>query len=288
VALAAVCLGPGASRAHFVLQSPDAAHVQGPYGDPQKAPPCGDDGSAVATGMVTAYQGGDVLTITIDETIFHPGHYRVALAVNDMSELPAEPIVTPNETDCGTAPIDAQPVFPVLADGVFLHTEPFSEPQSIDIVLPTDVSCESCTLQVIQFMSNHGLNNPGGCYYHHCATISLTPGASSTSSTSVGETGGDESASDPTATTGASPTTDQDPTTTPGETGAGGTGGGTTGVGDTGGAATVTGDATTGGATATSEPLDDEKGCACDVRRGGGFTGLLLLGLLGLGVRRRR
>ena len=45
--------------------------------------------------------------------------------------------------------------------------------QSIQVTLPDDINCEGCILQVIQFMSNHGLNDPGGCYYHHCAELAI-------------------------------------------------------------------------------------------------------------------
>jgi hypothetical protein len=41
------------------------------------------------------------------------------------------------------------------------------------VTLPPNVTCSHCTLQVIEFMSDHGLNNPGGCFYHHCADISV-------------------------------------------------------------------------------------------------------------------
>src|SRR5260370_10905971 len=33
-----------------------------------------------------------------------------------------------------------------------------------------------CTLQVVEFMSDHPLNPQGGCFYHHCADISIEPG----------------------------------------------------------------------------------------------------------------
>jgi hypothetical protein len=94
--------------------------------------------------------------------------------VNDRSELPPEPLVTPGATTpCGTVPIESPPVFPVLADDVFDHTAPFTTPQSAQITLPSNVTCTHCTLQVIEFMSDHPLNNPGGCFYHHCADISI-------------------------------------------------------------------------------------------------------------------
>jgi hypothetical protein len=121
---------------------------------------------------VTAFSAGETITITLDETIFHPGHYRVALAVSDRSELPAEPPVTAGATDCGSVPIMTPPVFPVLADGALQHTSPFSATQSIQVTLPSDVTCTHCTLQVLEFMSSHG----APCFYHHCADISIGGG----------------------------------------------------------------------------------------------------------------
>jgi hypothetical protein len=43
----------------------------------------------------------------------------------------------------------------------------------VHVTLPSNVTCEKCTLQVIEFMSDHPLNNPGGCFYHHCADIAI-------------------------------------------------------------------------------------------------------------------
>jgi MYXO-CTERM domain-containing protein len=178
------------AEAHFVLQKPEASTEQNLLGDPQKAPPCGDDGDADLTGITTTFAPGETITIKIKETIPHPGHYRVALAVNDPSELPAEPEVTPGTTPCGSAAIDPDPQFPVLADGVLVHTAPFDGPQTFEVTLPDDVTCEHCTLQVIEFMSSHGLNNPGGCFYHHCADIAIL--AEDVDDTDVGDTDGDQ------------------------------------------------------------------------------------------------
>lgn len=164
--------------AHFILQTPTSWLELQVEGSPQKLGPCGDEfdgtSSAQPTGVVTAYQVGDTITITINETIFHPGHYRIALAQNDRSELPPEPIVDASATSpCGTVPIMDPPVFPVLADNVFPHTQPFTTPQTTTVTLPANVTCAKCTLQVIEFMSDHPLNNPGGCFYHHCADIAV-------------------------------------------------------------------------------------------------------------------
>ena len=43
--------------------------------------------------------------------------------------------------------------------------------------LPAGMQCTNCVLQVVQFMSNHGLNNPGGCFYHHCAIVNISDNA---------------------------------------------------------------------------------------------------------------
>jgi len=173
-AAAAVVLASVPAYAHFHLDSPPADQAQSTRGDPQKAPPCGE--SAAATDMVTVVKTGSVLPITITETIPHPGHYRVAIAQTP-GQLPAEPDVTPGDMDCGTVPIDPAPALPVLADGQLVHTTTLVGPQTFNVQLPPDFRCENCTLQVIEFMSEHPLNDPGGCFYHHCARVTISDDA---------------------------------------------------------------------------------------------------------------
>jgi MYXO-CTERM domain-containing protein len=266
--LAAAVIGLGApapASAHFVLQTPAATMAQDGLGSPQKMAPCGDDGSGVPSGMVTAYQAGQTITITVDEKIFHPGHYRISIGQNGPGDIPVEPIVTPGaNTPCGTAAVDMNPTFPVLADGVFDHKVAFSGPQTITVTLPADVTCDHCTLQVLEFMSNHPLNNPGGCYYHHCANISIQSAASTTSggpsSTGTGSTG---------ETTAASTSAGAGTTTT--GSGAGGTAG-------------------AGGSTSTSGSNNESGGCAVSEagQSSSALTGLAGLFALAALARRRR
>ena len=174
----AALLYPAATEAHFVLSSPASWANQDSQGNPQKSSHCGqaDPGTpAVATGAVTSFRPGDTVTITINETVFHPGHYRVALA-SSQAQLPDDPQVTVGSTACGSAAIQNPPVFPVLADGMLVHTTQFSGPQTFTVTLPAGMTCTKCTLQVEEFMSSHPLNNPGGCFYHHCADISIQAG----------------------------------------------------------------------------------------------------------------
>jgi hypothetical protein len=162
------------SNAHFVLTAPAATNEQSDVGNPQMDAPCGDEG-AVKTGALTPFTAGETIDVTIDEKIFHPGHYRVALAIESANELPQDPIVTLNASgNCGTALIQDPPVFPILADGVLAHTSEFAGPQTLQVTLPEDLVCERCTLQVIEFIGSHSLP----CFHHHCAEIQVPePGA---------------------------------------------------------------------------------------------------------------
>src|SRR5258708_4296205 len=89
--VAIVCVLAGSAQAHFILVAPSAIYNQGTAGDPQKTPPCGADGTQVATNAVTTVAAGSPLTIMINEVIPHAGHFRVALA-HDVSSLPADPM----------------------------------------------------------------------------------------------------------------------------------------------------------------------------------------------------
>ncbi len=181
IALAAL-LGPAGAEAHFILLTPASWMSQDSSGLPEKLGPCGNEGGGTATGTVTAFHPGDTVSVTINEVIFHPGHYRVALAVNDRSELPPEPKVTPKNGDpCGSAAIENPVTLPILADNLLPHTTPFTTAQTFMVTLPTDVTCTKCTLQVLEFMSSH----PAPCFYHHCADISIQAEAVSTTSTTA-------------------------------------------------------------------------------------------------------
>jgi len=170
-----VALVASPAYAHFHLNSPDSFQTQDSAGDPQKAPPCGDTGTP--SNLVATLMEGAQIPITITETVFHPGHYRVSIA-QTQAELPPEPLVTPGDMACGTVPIDPNPSLPVLADGELVHTASFGgKPQTMMVQLPPGMLCNNCVLQVIEFMSEHPLNVPGGCFYHHCAMVNIVANA---------------------------------------------------------------------------------------------------------------
>jgi hypothetical protein len=174
-----VAVVPTVTHAHFKLIQPASWLIEDDRGDPQKSGPCG--GSNTDYGkpsyIVTQVVGGSGLHVKVQETIYHPGHYRVALAVNSPAELPLDPKATTIDTEKGPRSVSADiqnPVqVPVLADGLFVHTAKVDAPFATDVVLP-NITCKRCILQVIQFMEQHGVNNPGMFTHHHCAALQIT------------------------------------------------------------------------------------------------------------------
>ena len=183
--LGVVCMmllaGGAVGDAHFKLLEPASWLVSNDRGDPQKAAPCGGDAKDQGTpsNIVGSAVGGQKLRLRVQETIYHPGHYRVALAVNSRDELPPDPVTTTRDTPKGPwsvwAVVQSPPQIPVLADGLFPHYTRPAAPQifEADIQLP-NINCKKCTLQVVQWMAEHGYNNPGGYTYHHCADLAIT------------------------------------------------------------------------------------------------------------------
>jgi hypothetical protein len=176
----------GGIDAHFVLVSPPPSIMQNGLGDPQKMAPCGGASAnpgrgtpadpGVPTNDVTEMKGGSTFHLSVKETVFHPGHYRVALA-RTKEQLPSDPVVTTRDTARGPQSVSAQiqnpAVAPVVADGVFPHTEEGTGMFETDITIP-NLNCRNCVLQVIEFMAEHGKNTDGDYSYHHCATVNIT------------------------------------------------------------------------------------------------------------------
>lgn len=157
------------AEAHFNLMMPPPADSATDGG--KGAPPCGPTS---ASNKVTAVQGGHAITLALDETVLHPGWYRVALSINSRSELPADPMVTVSNGNSTNAAYQDPPVFPVLADHLFNHTSGTTPIHYTTSITLPNVTCAKCTLQVIQFMADHPYNQPGGYAYHHCADLQIT------------------------------------------------------------------------------------------------------------------
>src|SRR5687767_13344307 len=145
-----------AADAHFVLVQPAASLLQNRLGDPQKIGPCGGVSAnpgrgtpanpGVPSGSITELKGGSMMPLLVQETIFHPGHYRVALA-RTQAQLPPDPKVSTKETEKGarsaSAEIQSPAVAPVLADGLFVHTERPMNNWESEIAIP-NIDCKGC------------------------------------------------------------------------------------------------------------------------------------------------
>lgn len=158
------------AEAHFKLTAPASWTMESRLGDPQKQSPCGGEGGT-PTNAVTTFLPGQTITIEFQETIYHPGHFRVALAANRADLIDPVMVIDANGNSV-SAEIQAPPVPPVLVDGLFLRTANSGPSNTIftqDITLPNS-ECRNCTLQIIQFMTGHG---PPNYIYFHCATVDI-------------------------------------------------------------------------------------------------------------------
>lgn len=166
------------ANAHFKLLEPASWIEEDERGDPQKLAPCGGtiDDPGVRTNAFTDVVGGSSLRVVVDETIYHPGHFRIALARRP-NWLPPDPVATTRETERGprsaSAEIEHDPQPPVLVDGLWEHTERFTGLRETEIRVP-NIECEGCFLQVIQFMAEHPGVREGDFSYHHCARLNIT------------------------------------------------------------------------------------------------------------------
>jgi hypothetical protein len=167
-----------AVNAHFKLLEPAAWLAQDDRGDPQKLAPCGGTlgDPAEPTEDVTAEKGGSKLKIVVNETIFHPGHFRISLA-RKRNALPLDPSVSMHDTERGlrsqSAFIMTTPMPPIIVDGLWPHTEKREGNWETEITIP-NITCEGCQLQVIQVMLEHPGVREGGFSYHHCAVLNIT------------------------------------------------------------------------------------------------------------------
>jgi hypothetical protein len=164
---------PVTAQAHFTLLAPPPASNSTDGG--KGSAPCGP--TSMPSNVVTTVMGGSKLMLKVNETVAHPGFYRVALSIKSRTELPADNVVKndggmilppagPGES--ASAVYQDPPVFPVLADNLWPHTSAMAM-FSTEITLP-NVNCDKCTLQVIEFMAKHGPDY----FYRHCADLKIT------------------------------------------------------------------------------------------------------------------
>lgn len=156
-ALAATVGAPAVAAAHIQLTSPPPRTLQ------LKQRPCGIAGS-VRGASITVLAPGATLEVRWTETIDHPGHYRVSF------DLDGQDFTIPlsyNDTTQNTNVV--MDLIPDRAGSQLMYTQM--------ITLPNQ-TCENCTLQVIQMMTDKppydAPTNPASDdIYFQCADIAL-------------------------------------------------------------------------------------------------------------------
>jgi hypothetical protein len=198
--LLALVLASSTADAHFKITSPPSWMSQDAVGGPQKNGPCAKvpntalgDSAGTPTNIITVVNAGEMITVSLDVTIAHPGWFRVALAEGPSSTQTLATLPDPQAmkgTNC-TPAIMSNPVWsptqPILADGLpagsTANTEQQDGTHTFQVTVPSTAVCTStspCTLQVIMMMTDHPVSD---CYYHHCADISFGTGDGGGSST---------------------------------------------------------------------------------------------------------
>ena len=151
----------------LVLFTADAyAHVQLMYPTQrttsQKQGPCGVT-NGLRGDVVTTLAPGSTITVTWDETVNHPGHFRISFDVDGDDDF-----VNPaSYTDLYTnESVMVDDIIDTPGGGISGYT----------ITLP-DIECDNCTLQMVQVMTDKPPYGDGNDLYYQCADLVLQSGA---------------------------------------------------------------------------------------------------------------
>lgn len=151
--LLAMYLHAETAAAHLNLLSPP------PRTTSLKSGPCGAADS-VRGGVVSTFRPGQTITVTWDEFVDHPGHFRIAFD-DDGQDIFVDP--------AGFEDVSSGPG--VLIDGIADRSG--GGMYSQEVTLP-NVECDNCTLQVIQVMSDKPPYGDGNDMYYQCADLVLS------------------------------------------------------------------------------------------------------------------
>jgi Lytic polysaccharide mono-oxygenase, cellulose-degrading len=141
----------GDAGAHIELMSPEPRTLE------LKVAPCGLGGLPRAN--INHFDPGQTIEVVWQETIGHPGHYRISFD-DDGDDDFKDPR---SFTDLNTAPS-------VMIDNIADRTGTQIYRQML--TLP-DITCGNCTLQVIQVMTDKPPYGDGDDVYHQCADLVL-------------------------------------------------------------------------------------------------------------------
>ena len=165
LAALAVTFGVAEASAHIKLNSPAPRFVYA--SDGQKVGPCG---SGTESGDITEFAPGDQIMVEWQETVNHPGHFRIALDPDGGEDG----LEDPTDYDDFDTPNVLEDNIPDNGGAAFSRL----------VTLP-NVECEKCTLQLIQVMTDKPPWGPegGNDIYYWCADIKISGSVEPTSVT---------------------------------------------------------------------------------------------------------
>jgi uncharacterized protein (TIGR03382 family) len=164
-AIGALLVLPATAAAHISLTYPPVRTTE------QKIGPCGATGSVRGTN-VTVLEPGATIQVRWGEPVNHPSHYRISFDADGQDF---------------TIPLDFMDFTQtenVLRDNIPDGTAPFMA----EVTLP-NVTCENCTLQLIQMMYDKAPYGDGNDIYFQCSDIALRTGGGPTPDAGGGNPG---------------------------------------------------------------------------------------------------
>lgn len=159
LALLGLLCAPANAVAHLELNAPASRY--GP--DALKTGPCG-----VANGQrtenVTYFEPGQTIEVQWYEYVEHPGHYRIAFDADGDDDF-VDPATIDELYSNDTVLLDD------IAD------KATGDPSYAATITLPDITCDNCTLQVIQVMYDKPpYTTPGNDIYYQCADLVLRVG----------------------------------------------------------------------------------------------------------------
>ena len=159
--LAAGCVVASAApaAAHVQLKAPLQRSADLKYG------PCGLRNGTRTENVCTLRPGATILVVW-DETIEHPGHFRISFDDDGHDDF-----VDPADFD------DMYSDPSVLLDGIAdRQVQQGDRTYRQEVTLP-DLECDNCTLQLIQVMTDKAPYGDGNDLYYQCADLVLSSSA---------------------------------------------------------------------------------------------------------------
>lgn len=159
--------GSAAAILSFALATPVLAHIDldsagthlSRYGrNAIKQGPCGKTGGQRGKNVYT-YAPGETIEVRVNEFIPHPGYFRIAFDEDGDDDFLNPQTVLPLNRECLANPADrcgADDFYnnaTVLMDNLNPHPRGLPKKYSWKVKLP-NVTCDNCTLQVIQVMTD--------------------------------------------------------------------------------------------------------------------------------------